>query len=107
MTLWEERAARNEVVFREVNEQVAGLGEGSGGASASFVCECADTSCIDRIGMALDAYEAVRANPRRFIVKPGHERPELERVVDTHDGYLVVEKVGDAGAVAERAARRP
>jgi hypothetical protein len=30
-----------------------------------------------------------------------------ERVVDTRDGYLVVEKVGDAGAVVERAARRP
>ena len=107
MTLWEERAARNEVVFREVNEQVACLGEGRGGANASFVCECADTSCIDRIGVPLDVYEGVRANPRRFIVKPGHERPELERVMDTRDGYLVVEKVGDAGAVAERAARRP
>ena len=107
MTLWEERAARNEVVFREVNEQVAGLEERSGSRSASFVCECAEASCIDRIGVPLDVYEAVRANPRRFIVKPGHERTELERVVDTRDGYLVVEKIGDAGAVAQRAARRP
>jgi hypothetical protein len=57
--------------------------------------------------VSLDVYESVRANPRRFIVKPGHERRELERVVDARDGYLVVEKVGDAGAVAERAARRP
>ena len=107
MTLWEERAARNEVVFREVNEQVAGLEQGSGSAGASFVCECAETSCIDRIGVALGVYEAVRANPRRFIVKPGHERPAVERVVETRDGYLVVEKIGGAGAVAERAARRP
>lgn len=107
MTLWEERAARNEVVFREVNEQVAGLGQPKGGADASFVCECAETACIDRIGVPLDVYASVRANPRRFIVRPGHERPELERVVDTHDDFLVVEKVGDAAAVAERAARRP
>jgi hypothetical protein len=42
--------------------------------------------CIDRIGVPLGVYE---------------------RVVDTRDGYLVVEKVGDAGAVVERAARRP
>jgi len=107
MTLWEERAARNEVVFREVNEQVAGLEQGSAGGSASFLCECAEPACIDRIGVPLDVYEAVRAHPRRFIVRPGHERPELERVVGTQDDFLVVEKVGDAGAVAERAARRP
>lgn len=106
MTLWEERAARNEVVFRQVNEEVAGLGPDGAGV-ASFVCECADASCIDRVEVPVDAYEAVRANPRRFIVKPGHERPELEEVVDRPDGYLVVEKVGDAGAVAERTAPRP
>jgi hypothetical protein len=104
MTLWEERAARNEVVFRHVNEEVAALGEGSGSGGASFVCECSETMCIERIAVPLELYEAVRANPRQFIVKPGHEHPELERVVDTRDGYLVVEKFGDAGAVAERTA---
>ncbi|HSC51613.1 MAG TPA: hypothetical protein VLD16_15230 [Gaiellaceae bacterium] len=105
MTLWEERAARNEVVFRQVNEEVASLGPGSASV-ASFVCECSDASCIERIDVPLDAYEAVRASPRRFVVRPGHERSELEQVVDRRDGYLVVEKVGDAGAVAERTAPR-
>lgn len=106
MTLWEERAARNEALFRQVNEEVAGLGQGSG-SGGSFVCECSDASCIERIQVALDDYEAVRANPRRFILKPGHEHVELERVVERRDGYLVVEKVGGAGAVAERTAPRP
>lgn len=106
MTLWEERAARNEVVFRQVNEEVASLGQGSG-VFGSFVCECSDTSCVERIDVSLHDYEAVRANPRRFMVRPGHERTELERVVESRDGYLVVEKVGDAGAVAERTAPRP
>ena len=82
MTLWEERAARNEVVFRHVNEEVADLGQGSG-TGTSFVCECSDTSCIERIDVPLELYEAVRANPRRFLVKPGHEHPELEPLYET------------------------
>jgi hypothetical protein len=106
MTLWEERAARNEVVFRRVNEEVAALGQGSGSA-VTFVCECSNASCVERIELPLSEYEAVRADPRRFLLKPGHEHGELERVVDRRDGYVVVEKLGDAGGLAERNDPRP
>jgi hypothetical protein len=106
MTLWEERAARNEVVFRRVNEEVAGLGQGGDGVF-SFVCECAEAACVERIELRLDEYEAVRADPRRFLLKPGHERGELERVVERRDGYVVVEKLGDAGELARRNDPRP
>jgi hypothetical protein len=103
MTLWEERAARNEVVFRRVNEEVAGLGEPPRPDQlGSFLCECADTACVERVEVTGAVYEAVRAHPRRFLVRPGHVHEELERVVEEHDTYVVVEKVGDAGAVAER-----
>jgi hypothetical protein len=44
----------------------------------------------------------VREQPRRFFVLPGHQDPQLERVVETHGDYLVVEKTGEAGEVAER-----
>jgi hypothetical protein len=106
MTLWEERAARNEVVFRRVNEEVVGLGQGTASV-LNLVCECSDAACIERIEVALDDYEAVRAHPRRFLVRPGHERDEIERVVDRREGYLVVEKTGDAGDVARRTDPRP
>lgn len=106
MTLWEERAARNEVVFRRVNEEVAGLGQGTAPV-LSFVCECADAGCIEQVEVALADYEAVRADPRRFLVRPGHERDEIERVVERHDGYLVVEKTGGAAEVAQRTDPRP
>jgi hypothetical protein len=46
-------------------------------------------------------YQRVRANPRWFMVVPGHQHPELEVVVETQPGYLVVEKVDQAGAKAE------
>jgi hypothetical protein len=47
-------------------------------------------------------YERVRACGRRFLLAPGHEIPDVEVVVLREPGYLVVEKVGDAGRVAER-----
>jgi hypothetical protein len=93
MTLWEERAARNEAVFREVNERVRELHDDSRNhRSAEFVCECADDACTERIDLGLDAYERVRQNPHHFIVRPGHERPDIERVVEEGHGFLIVSK---------------
>jgi hypothetical protein len=51
--------------------------------------------------MTLDEYEALRAEPTRFAVKPGHVLPDQERIVEERPGYAVVEKIGHAG---ERAA---
>ncbi len=103
MSLWEQRAARNEVLFREVNENIARLEEGVGATMTepAFVCECANDGCAEQFSVDLEAYQRVRAEPRRFLVLPGHQRPELESVVETHDEYLVVEKTGEAGEVAE------
>jgi hypothetical protein len=49
-------------------------------------------------------YEAIRANPRRFFVLPDHVFPEAEEVVGQEEGYVIVEKVGAAGRVAEASA---
>jgi len=103
MSLWEERAARNEALFREVNEQVRSLsGEfGAAASEVSFVCECSDDACAERLRLALGVYETVRSNPRRFFVVPGHEGG-FEHVVERAAGYFVVEKEGDAARVAEQ-----
>jgi hypothetical protein len=37
-------------------------------------------------------YEAVRSNPRLFFVVSGHEIPDVETVIDEHDGWVVVAK---------------
>jgi hypothetical protein len=29
-----------------------------------------------------------------FVIKPGHEKPDVERVVREQDGYRVVKKYG-------------
>jgi hypothetical protein len=103
-SLWEQRAARNEALFREVNENIARLEERQGATTTepAYVCECADAGCTEQIVIDPETYRRVRADPRLFFVRPGHEDPELERVVERHDGYLVVEKTGEAGKVAEQ-----
>ena len=100
----EERAARNQSLFREINEQVEKLNGMLERLSpnGAWVCECADTGCVEPIEMTLGEYEAVRDNPVRFAVSAGdaHVAHEIERVVVTTDRYWVVEKFGRAGTVA-------
>jgi hypothetical protein len=104
MSLWEQRAARNEALFREVNENIALLEERHGTTITEpvFICECANDGCTEQFAVDLDTYQRVREQPRLFFVLPGHQAPELERVVETHRDYLIVEKTGEAGEVAER-----
>jgi hypothetical protein len=93
-----ERAARNESLLREVNERVNEFSRTS--SFVPFLCECADLECRERIPLTKDEYEAVRAGPAYFAVKPGHVLPELERVVEEGGRFTIVEKVGAGAAVA-------
>lgn len=98
----QERLGANEAVFREINEGIErGQWPGEEDAPVSFRCECARLGCSELIELSTHEYEAVRSNPRRFLVLPGHERLEVETVVERRPGYLVVEKLDQAG---ERAA---
>jgi hypothetical protein len=104
VTLWEQRAARNEALFREVNENIARLEErhATTVTAPSFICECANDGCTDQFAVDLDTYQRIREQPRLFFVLPGHQDPRLERVVETYGDYLIIEKTGEAGEVAER-----
>lgn len=103
-SLWEQRAARNEALFREVNENIAKLEERHGTTSTTpvYICECADAACADQIAIDAETYSRVRGEARCFFVRPGHQDPALERVVESHGEFLVVEKIGAAGEVAEQ-----
>jgi hypothetical protein len=94
-----ERAAKNQSLFREVNERI---GELSGSMSRTwFICECANESCEEGISLSREVYERIRSEPNSFFVVKGHEVPEVEQVIDSADGYVVVAKLGIGGAVAE------
>jgi hypothetical protein len=94
------RIGENEIIFREVNERLRELGESFSFVSeiAEFVCECANTSCTERIQMQLPEYEQIRSNARWFLIIPGHEESDYERVIKRSDAYAVVEKLAGAPA---------
>jgi hypothetical protein len=108
------RAARNEHLFRRLNERLhtlAAIGRTPTAVATSdgpepferFVCECAQKSCSRVVELTADEYTAVRAGNRRFLVYPddSHTSPELEEVVERTDRYWVVHKLGEAGEVAD------
>jgi hypothetical protein len=94
----EERLARNETLFRSVNEHIeeAAKSEGVDQHVFEFVCECSNVDCTLRVEMTVSEYEQLRADPRQFAVAPGHELPEIEKVVAKTSGYQVVLKEGKA-----------
>ena len=96
------RIAENEIRFRDINER---LRDGIADLTADdervdFVCECGAASCADAVPMTVAEYEAVRRDARHFAVLAGHEAPEVERVVQRADRYVVVEKFGPSQDLA-------
>ena len=83
------------------------LGEEFGDETVEFLCECADPTCSAALSIPLSVYEAVRDHARRFVIVPGHQREDAERVLEEHPNYMVVEKLGEAGEVAEDTDPRP
>lgn len=99
----ERRLAKNEVLFRDVNERIEQAAEdASFSGPMVFVCECGNAQCAETIEVTLAEYEAARSQPTLFLVVPGHELGEITRVLDQNERFAVVEKVGEAGAIAQR-----
>jgi hypothetical protein len=102
----DERARKigeNEALYRAVNERIEGLSAAFGPMTDSMtvVCECGDGSCAEQIEVAIDDYERIRGDATLFIVRPGHEMPDVEDVVEQNEGYDVVRKhEGDAADLA-------
>src|SRR3954447_12800893 len=89
----EQRIARTESLFRAVNERIAASVRRFGGDDGSFVCECDNPQCTERVRATLAEYEAVRADGALFLVAPGHENKEVEEVRGGGIRFSLVEKV--------------
>jgi hypothetical protein len=85
------RLARNQVIYCEVNERLREIA-GPAESPTEYLCECSDVACHETIELEVTEYEAVRAASRAFVITPGHERPEVERVVEENDRFALVEK---------------
>ena len=84
--------ARNEALFREVNERVDEVSATATLDSIDFICECGNADCTEAIALTPSEYERVRADPLLFAVVPGHEIPDVEEVVSESKRFYVVRK---------------
>jgi hypothetical protein len=87
------KRARTEALFRDVNERIAESAQRFDADSTQFVCECSDPNCTHRIAMTLEEYEDVRADGATFVLEPGHEHEDIERVLERRRRFHVVEKM--------------
>ena len=95
---------RNEALYRSVNDRIEELNRGFEDGldlTGEWLCECADPGCTSRVTATTSEYQSIRADPRTFMVYPGHVAPEVERVARRNERFTVVEKLGDRAVIAE------
>lgn len=99
-----ERIAKNEAVFRATNREIERAEREAGGGADQLIevlCECGQTGCSGLITLTLGEYKGAHSQNDRFVVLPGHESIEIEKVVEERAGYFVVDKFGEAEDIAE------
>jgi hypothetical protein len=101
------RVAKNEALFRSLNERVKEVAEpflamaqSDATERVAFVCECGRDGCYESIELLLAEYERVRSAPTHFVLVPTHATPEVERVVNRTERFAVVEKVPEESGIA-------
>jgi hypothetical protein len=98
-----DRAARNEEIFRGVNERIERGAERHGIATQIRVhCECGQAACFETVDIARAEYECIAGERYHFVLVPGHEQPQIERVVERYADFVVAEKIGEAHEQIDR-----
>ena len=106
----ERRLAENEVVFRQLNEQVQRsidavnhmaddsgqrefkIVQGKDDPPLYFYCECSEVQCSERVKVRHSEYNRIHKRRDHFIVVPGHETAKIEDIVERNPEYFVVKK---------------
>jgi hypothetical protein len=97
-----DRSVRNEWLFREVNERIAEVNEDFElEGRLEFLCECGRKECLETVGLSRAEYEGVRHDGTQFVLREGHQDETVERVVARGEGFVIVEKAGEAGEGSE------
>ena len=99
------RIAENESRFRAANEKIEAAVQRlePSAQTIPFVCECGRPDCLQTLRLTVAEYELARAHPRYFVCAPGHPLTGsgLGHVVEERRNFVISEKTGAAGAVAE------
>lgn len=109
--LTQERIALNQSTFRDANKRIEQAASGMNlDGLVPFVCECPDPGCVTIVQLTLDTYRDLRRNSRRFFGAPGHQVISLDAgaavLVAEFPDYVVLDKVGRAGEIAEEKDRK-
>jgi hypothetical protein len=82
---------------------VAAAGEQAAFMDAEQVARNDAVSARRTRELKLDDYERIRSDPTQFVVRPGHDAPDVETVIERHESYWVVRKhEGDPAGLARR-----
>jgi len=96
-------------MYRSVNLEMERVSEELGGGpndQLPILCECGEDGCETTLDVSRGEYDEAHQQRDRFMVTPGHEDEQIERVVKRTPEYLVVDKFGAAERVAEAEERR-
>jgi hypothetical protein len=96
------RLARNETIFREVNERIEELAQRGELDPLDILCECGNPDCKEPLRVSVVEYERVRQQPTDFFVAPGHVIPAIEKVIDEKQSFDVVRKLSEEGELARK-----
>jgi hypothetical protein len=66
------------------------------------IASAAEPPAWRRSELPHDRYAAIVRERYHFVVLPGHEEPQIERIVKTEGDFLIVEKIGDAREQIDR-----
>jgi hypothetical protein len=107
-TMRDDAQARNEELFRNVNERIETLSKtvARDDPMMEYLCERDSPGCYERVRATRGEYESVRSEPTYFIVLAGHEDRRVERVAFSNERFLIVEKTG-SGNTRRRGNRPP
>ena len=85
---------RVEETFAKANEQIRARAEQYQFAAAvPFLCECSEVRCTETIPLSLTTYREARTVSAAFILLPGHNDPQVGRIVGEGSGYVLVERI--------------
>ena len=97
-----EQLVRNQMLLREVNDRIAAIFGGADEISdeifvgedslTEFLCECSNGDCVETLSLSLLEYKGIRSSPNLFVLLPGHETAEVDRVVEAHATFSLVKK---------------
>jgi len=94
--------ARNEALFREVNERLEEVSPGRSTEMTEFLCECGDADCTETVALRDEEYDRVRSDPLLFAVLPGHEIPDVEEILASNERFSLVRKHAGEGVIARQ-----